>query len=343
MSPIVQILLISLVVIPVLADSDGTPKLRFETMEDDFGDLLQGELIEKVLRIYNDGDEVLQVWRATPNCSCTKIVSLPNQVPPGGSAEIRFTVDSKKIKAGETRKGITVETDDPKNPRLRYIFNVGVISLFHTEPAIIRLGGLMNLPKETRVRLIADTVLGFEILGVRSRNGLFTVDSIEEIEKDRIYEAQISVQSSDKPVKTRDPLDLMIRVKDGREVIVGRWVEIEHLDPIQINPARVLQFGNKDTDHLLVKESRGVSKVVTIVSIDESQKLTVKSVTLEGFPEGVFEVETTEQVPGRRFAIRVTLNVYREELVLRGQLVIETDAPNEPRRVIQVMAKFGRL
>ncbi len=321
---------------------DG-PKIALVETEVSYGDLLQGEVVERDILVRNDGDAELKIWRANPSCSCTRIINSPDTVAPGEIARFRIEVDSKKIKPGSTRKGVTFESNDLNQPQLRFIFTMNVINLFTTVPRPIQLSGLMSKPKSMRIKLFAATDLGFEVVGARSRNGHFEITDFHNVEEHRLYEIEVTAGASSTPQIIKDPLDLLIRVKDGREVVVGRYVEIEHLDRIQVNPPRVVQFGNKDTDPLLGDGVPVVSKVIQIQNVDPDFTLEVKDVKLEGFPEGLFEVESKEVVPGRIFRIELLLGEYREEVLLRGSLTIETNDPREAKRVLLVAAKFGRL
>ena len=320
-----------------------TPVIALVESEADYGELLQGEVIEREIQIRNDGDADLNIWRVSPSCGCTNIIEKPSLIRPGETAILRMEIDSKKIKPGSTRKGVTFESDDPVQPRLRFIFTMNIINLFRTEPKPIRLIGLMSDSKSQRVRLIAVTDLGFDVLGARSRNGHFEITDFINIEEDRMYEVEVTAGPSLSPHSIKDPLDLMIQVKDGRQVVVGRYVEIEHLDPIQVSPPRVLQFGNKDTDPLLGDGVPVVTKQVHIQNIDPDFTLEVKEVLLEGFPEGLLETELQEVVPGRIFRVSISLDEYRKEVLLRGKLIIVTNDPREPKRELQLAVKFGRL
>ena len=322
--------------------ADG-PKIALVETDVSYGDLLQGEVVERDILVRNDGDAELKIWRANPSCSCTRIINSPDTVAPGETARVRIEVDSKKIKPGSTRKGVTFESNDLNQPQLRFIFTMNVINLFTTVPRPIQLSGLMSKPKSMRIKLVAATDLGFEVAGARSRNGNFEITDFINVEEHRLYEIEVTAGTSPTPQKIKDPLDLLIRVKDGREVVVGRYVEIEHLDRIQINPPRVVQFGNKDTDPLLGDGVPVVSKMIQIQNVDPDFTLEVKDAKLEGFPEGLFEVEVTEVVPGRIFRVELLLGEYREEVLLRGSLTIETNDPREAKRVLLVAAKFGRL
>ncbi len=322
---------------------DAVPVITIVGSEADYGELLQGEVIEREFQVRNDGTAPLNIWRAIASCSCTKINTFPRTLAPGAVGTVKFEIDSKKIKPGDTRKGITLENDDLERSKIRFIFKAKVTNLFRTDPEKILVTGLYRNEKKAQIRLLAATDLGFNILGARSRNGEFEITDFEEVTKDGEYRIEVTVPPSKTARVVKDPLDLMIEVRDGRSVVVGRYVEIRHMESIQVSPERVLQFGNRDTDRLLEENSPGtVTKMVQLLNIDPDLDLEVIGASLEGMPEGVIIVTVTEVVPGKNYRVLLTLKEYRAEPILRGKLTIETNDPLNKARIIQVAARFGR-
>ncbi len=339
-------ILLTLLAPPAAAglSADGppvAPVLRFSGNEVAYGDLLQGEVTEKELKIFNDGDAPLVITTATPSCGCTTVVSFDREIAPGTAGTVRFQIDSKKIKPGESNKRIQFATNDPKQPLAGYYFSAEVISLYRTDPREIRVSGLFDSEKSATIRLVGITEYGFTLMGIRSRGQMFEVEDFEEIDE-RTYQVKIVVGPASAPGKTRDPLDLLIEVKDGRQIQVGQWVNIEHLDPVLVAPDRALQFNNADTDRLLVAGAPPVVKTVTLRSRDAERPLQVLSARLEDLPEGAFSVEVHPIVVGSHYTVQVSLPAYRAEAFLMGKLVIETDAAVEPIRTLDLRAKFGR-
>ena len=72
------------------ANFDGTPKIAFVETEVFYGELLQGEVVQRDILIRNDGDADLKIWRANPSCGCTVIVDVPEMIPPGEIATVRI-------------------------------------------------------------------------------------------------------------------------------------------------------------------------------------------------------------------------------------------------------------
>lgn len=320
--------------------ADETTMLRFSENEVAHGDLLQGEVVEKSVTIHNDGDALLKISDAKPSCGCTEVLEYPQVVEPGKSGIVRYTIDSKRIKPGDNRKRIRFTTNDPTQHSADYYFSSDVVKLYRSDPQAIRVSGLYDREKSTKVRLIGITDYGFELLGVRSREGKFDPEVV--MVEEGVYEVTIHVPPVAAPARDRDPLDLLIQVKDGRQITVGQWVDIDHWNPISVSAVGQVQFSNRDTDRLIADPATPVAKMVTLLSRDPERPFAVEGVRLEGFPEGVFSTQLTEVKPGLHFEVLLILHSYSDEAYLRGKVHIDTDASIEPTRTLNLLARFGK-
>lgn len=325
---------------PVPGSPDG-PSIRFAENEVDQGDLLQGEIVERELVIHNDGDLPLLLSKATPSCGCTTVISFPPRIAPGDQGVLRFEINSKKIKPGPGRKRILLDTNDLLQPKAGYYFTVNVVALYQSEPSDIRLGGLFDGEKRAKIRLVGASKYGFELESASSRGGMFEIEEFFYI-SEGVYELTLLAPAVDAPATTRDPLDLVINVKDGRQIQVGQWVNLDHWNPITVVPEGVLLFGNRDTDPLLVEGAKPVTKMVTLRARDPKATFKILSVKLEGVPDGSFGTNVMTLTEGMHYSVAVSLPAYRTESYLNGELIIETDAAIEPIRKLKLRAMFGR-
>jgi hypothetical protein len=319
----------------------AAPKLRFGENEADYGLLRQGERIDRELVIHNDGDAPLVIRQATPSCGCTTIHEFPKEIAPGGSGTVRFEVDSRKIHPGDTRKRIKFDNNDATQAQAAFFFTAEVLALYRSEPTTIELSGIFDQPKSATVRFIGTTEHGFELLGARSRGGLFEIVEFTEIAPGS-YELKLEASAAQRPEKVRDPLDMQVGLLDGTTIEIGQWVEIEHLDPIEVIPEAALQFDNRETDALLAAGAPPLTKSVILRSRDPERKFRVISVRLEGIPEGAVTTSIDTLADGSQYSVKVIIPAYRDEAYLIGKLLIETDSPVEPLRTLHLRAKFGR-
>lgn len=77
-------------------DAKGpTAKIVFTETEFDFGKVTEGETVEHVFMIKNEGDADLVIKGATSSCGCTVPDPPKHPIKPGEEEKIRVTFDSK--------------------------------------------------------------------------------------------------------------------------------------------------------------------------------------------------------------------------------------------------------
>ena len=93
------------------------PKLVCDEPTYKFGELESSETVEHTFILRNEGDLDLEITRVKPACGCTAANLSEKIIHPGGEAQIRTRL-SLRGRRGRQRKSITVESNDPKQPRL---------------------------------------------------------------------------------------------------------------------------------------------------------------------------------------------------------------------------------
>lgn len=123
-SAIVFGLLMSLV--PTLLYAGNGPKVSFEKLEHDFGDVSHGESPSVELACTNTGDDVLVLDKIESSCGCAKAIRGSRQLAPGSSTKIYAQIETLGMPPGRHSKTIAVNCNDPEHPttRLKLIFNV---------------------------------------------------------------------------------------------------------------------------------------------------------------------------------------------------------------------------
>jgi hypothetical protein len=72
---------------------DG-PVLTLETSTHDFGNITQGDVVERVFKFKNTGNQPLIITNIQTSCGCTTPVWPRDPVMPGGSGEIKVGFNS---------------------------------------------------------------------------------------------------------------------------------------------------------------------------------------------------------------------------------------------------------
>jgi hypothetical protein len=75
------------------AKVDG-PVLTLEANTHDFGTITQGDVVEKIFKFKNTGNQPLIITNIQTSCGCTTPVWPRDPIPPGGSGEIKVGFNS---------------------------------------------------------------------------------------------------------------------------------------------------------------------------------------------------------------------------------------------------------
>lgn len=91
----------------------GAPVLDFDTMEYDFGTIVEGDIVDGVFKVTNKGKADLVISSVQPSCGCTTPDWTKEPIKPGDVGEIRFSFNSNG-RVGVQNKSITVTSNAEK-------------------------------------------------------------------------------------------------------------------------------------------------------------------------------------------------------------------------------------
>lgn len=121
------------------AERAASPKISFETLEVDGGQIIEGENWVYDFRFTNKGQGNLVIESAKASCGCTATKPPVGEILPGQSSAITASFNSTG-RVGKNTKTITVVTNDVDNPTITLKFNVEVVKdPFHST-------GMMSTP-----------------------------------------------------------------------------------------------------------------------------------------------------------------------------------------------------
>ncbi|MEW5677342.1 DUF1573 domain-containing protein [Flavobacterium enshiense] len=92
------------------AASGKLPVVKFNETEHDFGTIKEGEKVETVFKITNEGEADLIIINAQGSCGCTVPEWPKEPIKPGTSADMKVTFDSTN-KPGQQQKTVTLTTN----------------------------------------------------------------------------------------------------------------------------------------------------------------------------------------------------------------------------------------
>ncbi len=94
----------------------NAPTIAFDNNTFNFADIKQGEKVEHIFTISNNGKSDLYIRKVKASCGCTAVNPTDDVIPAGKSTTMRVIFDSRG-KVGNQNKTITVISNDPKHPR----------------------------------------------------------------------------------------------------------------------------------------------------------------------------------------------------------------------------------
>jgi hypothetical protein len=116
----------------------AAPKIEFEEKSHDFGTATEGDRLTHVFIVKNTGNGTLIIDRVSTSCGCTAAALKKKEIGPGSQGEIEVTFDTTR-RGGDNRKTITVQSNDPANPRMELEIRAKVETLLAFDPAFVRL------------------------------------------------------------------------------------------------------------------------------------------------------------------------------------------------------------
>ena len=138
MSRIIIPCLFSLFILPSLLPAQAKFNLVGGTTFD-FGELYSGK-VQKNLSIINDGNDTLIISNVSASCGCTGTLMSNDHIAPHDSGALLITFDTKKAR-GQSKKAVSLETNDPDNKKVHINFTANVIPIIDLEPEYIYFQG----------------------------------------------------------------------------------------------------------------------------------------------------------------------------------------------------------
>lgn len=89
-------------------------KIEFQELEYNFGEIIQGQVVEHVFKFKNSGDNDLFIQDAKGSCGCTVPEYPKTPIKPGASGEIKVKFDSTN-KSAHQEKTVTIIANTEPN------------------------------------------------------------------------------------------------------------------------------------------------------------------------------------------------------------------------------------
>ena len=97
----------------------------------ELGDVVNGEIINRDVTVYNQGEAPLVVEAVSTSCGCTKATLDPMTIPAGGSGILHLEFDSGAHGpelTGELMRQVFIASNDPRQPEVILEFTANILA-----------------------------------------------------------------------------------------------------------------------------------------------------------------------------------------------------------------------
>ncbi len=112
------------------AQRANAPQIDLPDPNFDFGEIEEGQLIEKEFKFTNTGKADLIIRKIKPSCGCTTVEPADKIIQPSKTSSFKASVRTNGF-SGKIAKSVTIITNDPINPTV-----------------VVRITGTVNSPKK---------------------------------------------------------------------------------------------------------------------------------------------------------------------------------------------------
>lgn len=156
----------------------------------DFGDARSGTSISSTFILRNDGTNAVTIINVRPTCGCTTVGLATNRLVPGAMTELTAVL-SLVGRRGRQSKAIYVETDDPRQPRLRLELKGVAVADITVQPEAVHFGTLgREGMAQQDVILTARSNVTFTIKSANTGSSQFTTE-VTPIETGTSYRVHV--------------------------------------------------------------------------------------------------------------------------------------------------------
>ena len=145
LAPLPLATLLILCLLPAGCGNGGAKRLSVSVAKLDFGRVLHGDALERVVTLRNTRSRDVTVTGTTFNCACFQLHPFRKMLHPGDSRDLRITFLSGAVPPGELRgKKMDILSDDPLYPKIEVALLGEVVKSMTLRPEIVNLGALAD-------------------------------------------------------------------------------------------------------------------------------------------------------------------------------------------------------
>lgn len=274
----------------------------------DFGTVLEGAPVKHEFTIKNVGQADLVIGQVQTSCGCTVAQSEKKRLAPGEETQLPVTFDTRHER-GQARRRIDVYTNDPQTPDLALEIQGVVRRESEATPDEVLFDSVRKGSEQTREVTISyngGDSKGFKLTKVANSNSNIAVTQEPGLK------LKVALLKTMPPGPFQDTIEIATTGRPIEIPVYGRVVGNLVTEPAQVS------FG-------ILPHGQGAMRIVRLTN-NGARPVAIKEVSSTS-PAVVAKAEPI--AAGKQYKITLELRKGTPDGQLHGQLVIQTDDPEQ--------------
>jgi len=264
------------------------PKISFEKLVHDFGELGINQKGECEFRFKNIGSGLLNIGEIKSTCGCTVPTLAKTQYQPGEDGVIKIDYSGQNS-PGSVEKDVYVNTNDPENPQIKLTITAKVTPYIEVSPSQMRLFIGKENAAAPDITLKSKDGNSFAITSLTSPDNIISIEFDPNTQKSEFV---LKPKVDTRKLKEYPTGSIQIELTLPKQHSVN--IPYEVIPPFQAQPKRLLltklESGRPQTGQVLITSADGKPFQINSVS---SKKGFAKVISQQPRSEGI---ELTVQV-----------------------------------------------
>ncbi len=301
----------------------GEPQIEFDSESYNFGTVPQMGEYESVFKVRNSGTADLIIERVLSTCGCTATLLSDEIIEPGGEGEIKVTFKSGMY-SRSIRKTITVQSNDPEEPRKKLYVKATVVPRLILKPRLLNFRKVNRKEGATKSIIVKpsenEDVSSISVKFVGAQNFSAKLERVSVVENE--YRVNVSVRKN-RPIG---------RVSEVMQFYINK--ETKPCARLRVSAAIVGDI-TLSPNRLVFKTKLGSDDTIKPITLTSTASEPLRILSIESDVPGL-EVETSPVEKGKSVTIVGRLAPAAQPGSMKGTITIRTNNAYQSEMTIPV-------
>jgi hypothetical protein len=317
------------------AEGKGIPKIVFEKLIHDFGQMKPESEVLYDFNFKNEGDGILEIQNVRSSCGCTVVVPDKRSLAPGESSFLKVKYHAGRG-AGMVDKKITVYNNDPKLPAVILTITASIATDLEFTPVYVRFDNIpSDKPADLTVYFNSKDPVKFQLTDIKSDQP-YIATRLEKGEDNRFRLVVSFVPPQVKAAENRGYLNAMISAKSNSETYpeIKIPVYIKFQEDFTAVPVRLILYnvptGEGAVREVILRNNKG--EKFEISNVSSSNANVIAEIARNGDTANLIRVTIDKKTPAGLCNGVLTIAVGKKIVVVpvRARIGSTPEPPSAP-------------